>query len=253
MYVNKTFNKSASGSTSADYDAAASALATDIVDFLISSDDRITALTDGISGVLINGKIKLLIEGSFTSTNRTILFTVRNSETDLFNFYVGCQEGLSGDSAKKNSINLHIAISDGAFSVIIRNRRTAANSTFFTAQIIMLIAENDVTAVGYALCGTGNALVSAATTRNFATDTSLWNLADNTQSITVAKRLPYAHESTNANIATLSDKILLSDSLRVGDVPIIDCSTIVGDATYPFDGVTYYAIDDNTLISIGGE
>ena len=69
----------------------------------------------------------------------------------------------------------------------------------------------------------------------------------------MCKRLPYSHESTTVNIATLSDKILLSGALRVGDVPITDCSTIVGDATYPFDGVTYYAIDDNTLISIGGE
>lgn len=247
MYVNKTFKRTAESATVLD--DTAEAMIQDIINYLVTI-DGITALTGDEVGVKINNKIKMLISKTPSSSAKTIVFKVRNDTIDLFTVSVGSQQGSTTTLYQLFRMNFHIAINDNVFSLIIRNGATTSEN-YFTANILMLTASNGVTVVGYNHAA--NTPSSAATTRNFATDTTFWNLADNTQSITVAKRLPYAHESTNANIATLSDKILLSDSLRVGDVPIIDCSTIVGDATYPFDGVTYYAIDDNTLISIGGE
>ncbi len=249
MYVNKTFKRTAESTTVLD--DTAEAMIQDIINYLVTI-DGITALTGDEVGVKINNKIKMLISKTSSGLTKTIVFKVRNDTIDLFTVSVGSQQG-SGTTELYQlfRMNFHIAINDNVFSLIIRNGATTSEN-YFTANILMLTASNGVTVVGYNQ-NAANIPSSAATTRNFATGTTFWNLADNTQSITVAKRLPYAHESTNANIATLSDKILLLDSLRVGDVPIIDCSTIVGDATYPFDGVTYYAIDDNTLISIGGE
>ena len=247
MYVNKTFNRTAA---SAILDDTAEALIQDIINYLVTI-DGITTLTDDEVGVKINNKIKILISKTSSGSAKTIVFKVRNDTIDLFTVSVGSQQGSTTTLYQLFRMNFHIAINDNVFSLIIRNGATTSEN-YFTANILMLTASNGVTVVGYNQNAT-NSPASSATTRNFATDTFLWNLADNTQSITVCKRLPYAHESTNANIATLSDKILLSGALRVGDVPIMDCSTIVGDATYPFDGVTYYAIDDNTLISIGGE
>lgn len=249
MYVNKTFNRTAKSTTVLD--DTAEAMIQDIINYLVTI-DGITALTGDEVGVKINNKIKILISKTSSGLTKTIVFQVRNDTIDLFTVSVGSQQG-SGTTELYQlfRMNFHIAINDNVFSLIIRNGATTSEN-YFTANILMLTASNGVTVVGYNQNATSTPSASAAAkTRNFATDTTFWNLADNTQSITVAKRLPYSHESTNANIATLSDKILLSGALRVGDVPIMDCSTIVGDATYPFDGVTYYAIDDNTLI--GGE
>lgn len=249
MYVNKTFKRTAESTTVLD--DTAEAMIQDIINYLVTI-DGITALTGDEVGVKINNKIKILISKTSSGSSKIIVFKVRNDTIDLFTVSVGSQQGSGATSLYQLfRMNFHIAINDNVFSLIIRNGTTTSEN-YFTANILMLTASNGVTVVGYNQ-NAANSPTVAATTRNFATNTTFWNLADNTQSITVAKRLLYAHESTNANIATLSDKILLLDSLRVGDVPIIDCSTIVGDATYPFDGVTYYAIDDNTLISIGGE
>lgn len=248
MYVNKTFKRTAESTTVLD--DTAEAMIQDIINYLVTI-DGITALTGDEVGVKINNKIKMLISKTSSGSAKTIVFKVRNDTIDLFTVSVGSQQGSTTTLYQLFRMNFHIAINDNVFSLIIRNGATTSEN-YFTANILMLTASNGVTVVGYNQ-NAANSPSVAATTRNFATDTTFWNLADNTQSITVAKRLPYSHESTNANIATLSDKILLSGALRVGDVPIMDCSTIVGDATYPFDGVTYYAIDDNTLISIGGE
>lgn len=249
MYVNKTFKRTAESATFLD--DTAEAMIQDIINYLVTI-DGITALTGDEVGVKINNKIKILIsKTSSSASSKAIVFKVRNDTIDLFTVSVGSQQGNTTELYKLFRMNFHIAINDNVFSLIIRNGATTSEN-YFTANILMLTASNGVTVVGYNQ-NAANTSSSAATTRNFATDTTFWNLADNTQSITVAKRLPYSHESTTVNIATLSDKILLLGALRVGDVPIMDCSTIVGDATYPFDGVTYYAIDDNTLISIGGE
>lgn len=247
MYVNKTFKRTAESTTVLD--DTAEAMIQDIINYLVTI-DGITALTGDEVGVKINNKIKILISKTSSGLAKTIVFQVRNDTIDLFTVSVGSQQGGTTELYQLFRMNFHIAINDNVFSLIIRNGATTSEN-YFTANILMLTASNGVTVVGYNQNATSASSASAAaTTRNFATDTTFWNLADNTQSITVCKRLPYSHESTNANIATLSDKILLLDSLRVGDVPIIDCSTIVGDATYPFDGVTYYAIDDNTLMEL---
>lgn len=76
------------------------------------------------------------------------------------------------------------------------------------------------------------------------------DLRNNSQSLTLAHRLQYYHESTNEHLETLSNKVLLSGDMKVGSVNIVDCSTIVGDAAYPYDNVSYYAVDANTLIKI---
>ena len=106
-YLNQTFNRTATGSSSTDYDDAAALLAEDIRTALVAADSGITALTGGESGVLINNEFKLLIENSAVSGSRTIVFTVRNGTTDLFSFYAGCQVGSSGETAKQMKINIH--------------------------------------------------------------------------------------------------------------------------------------------------
>lgn len=246
-YLNQTFNRTASVATATDYDAAAALLAGDMITALVAADSGITALTGDESGVMINNKFKILIENSaVTGSSRTIVFTVRNGSTDLFSFYAGCQVGSSGDTAKQMKMNLHMGICDNAFSLIIRNAKTTGD--YFTAQIIAVTTTDGITAVGY---NTNSRMTEAATTRNFASETTLFDLRNNSQSLTLAHRLKYYHEATNANIATLSNKVLLSGDMRVGDVDIIDCSTVTGDSACPYDNTAYYAVDSNTLIPVG--
>lgn len=248
-YLNRTFNRTAAASASTDYDDAAAALADDITSALAAFDSRIRLLSGGNAGLLINNKIQLLIEGNAVSGSRTIVFTVRNGSTDLFSFYAGCQVGSSGEAAKQFRMNIHMAIDDNAFSLIIRNARTTGD--YFTAQIIAVTTTGGVTAVGYNTSGNSSTWTAASSTRNFASDTVLYDLRNNAQSITLAHRLKYYHEATNANIATLSNKVLLSGDMRVGDVNIIDCSTVTGDSACPYENIRYYAVDANTLIQIG--
>lgn len=248
-YLNQTFNRTASGTTSTDYDAAAALLAGDMITALVAADSGITALTGDESGVLINNEFKLLIENSAVSGSTIIVFTVRNGSTDVFSCYAGCQVGSSGETAKQMKMNLHMGICGNAFSLIIRNAKTTGD--YFTEQIIAVTTTDGITAVGYNTCGTGNSLVSAATNRNFASAKVLFDLRNNSQSLTLAHRLPYYHEATNANIAVLTNKVLLSGDMRVGDVNIIDCSTVTGDSSCPYDNTNYYAVDSNTLIPVG--
>lgn len=248
-YINQTFNRTATAGHTDAYDAAAALLAEDMITALAAADSGITALTGDESGVLINNKFKLLIENSGVSGSTIIVFTVRNGSTDVFSCYAGCQVGSSGDAAKQMKMNLHMGICGNAFSLIIRNAKTTGD--YFTEQIIAVTTTDGITAVGYNTCGTGNALVNAATNRNFASDTVLFDLRNNARSLTLAHRLKYYHEATNANIATLSNKVLLSGDMRVGDVNIVDCSTVTGDSACPYESINYYAVDANTLIQIG--
>lgn len=245
-YLNQTFNRTASSSSTADYDDAAALLADDIITALVAADSGITALTGDESGVLINNKFKILIENSAVSGSTIIVFTVRNGSTDVFSCYAGCQVGSSGETAKQMKMNLHMGICGNAFSLIIRNAKTTGD--YFTAQIIAVTTTDGITAVGY---NTHRSMTDAATTRNFASDAVLYDLRNNSRSLTLAHRLPYYHEATNANIAVLTNKVLLSGDMRVGDVNIIDCSTVTGDAACPYENISYYAIDSNTLIQIG--
>ena len=245
-YINQTFNRTASSSSTSDYDDAAALLAEDIRTALVAADSGITALTGDESGVLINNEFKLLIENNAVSGSRTIVFTVRNGSTDIFSFYVGCQVSGSGVTARQMKMNIHMGICGNAFSLIIRNAITEGD--YFTAQILAVTTTDGVTAVGY---NTHRSMTDAATTRNFASETLLYDLRNNSRSLTLAHRLKYYHESTNANIATLTNKVLLSSDMRVGDVNIIDCSTVTGDAACPYENIRYYAVDANTLIQIG--
>ena len=243
-YINQTFNRIASNNSAGVYDTTAALLAEDIRTALVAADSSITALTEDETGVLINNKFKILIESSTTSlpnNPRKIVFTVRNGSTDLFSFNARCQDDY------QMKMNIHMGICDNAFSMIIRNVKTTGD--YFTAQIIAVTTTDDVTAVGYNISSYPQSLASS--TRNFASATTLFDLRNNAQSLTLAHRLTYYHEATDENIATLTNKVLLSDDMRIGDVNIIDCSTVTGDSVYPCNNAIYYAIDSNTLIPVG--
>ena len=107
--------------------------------------------------------------------------------------------------------------------------------------------KNSNTYVGY----TATTSYNAATTRNFATNTQLYDLSDNSQGKTIAKRLPYVHDGSSVNIAKIDGKVILSGTQRAADIDgVLDCSTITGDMLYPSGSKTYYAVDDNTLVEI---
>lgn len=248
-YLNQTFNRTATGSTPTAFDDAAALLAEDIITAFVAADSGITALTGSETGVMINNKFKILIENNAVSGNKTIVFTVRNGSTDLFSFYAGCQVSGSGETARQMKMNIHMGICDNGFSMIIRNAKTTGD--YFTAQIIAVTTTDGVTAVGYNTSGNSSTWTAASSTRNFASETTLFDLRNNAQSLTLVHRLQYYHESTNANIATLTNKVLLSGDMRVGDVNIVDCSTVTGDSSCPYDNTDYYAVDSNTLIPVG--
>ena len=248
-YLNQTFNRTATAGNTGAYDDAAALLAEDMITALVAADSGITALTGDEAGVLINNKFKILIENSGVSGSTTIVFTVRNGSTDLFSFYAGCQVSGSGVTARQMKMNIHMGICGNAFSIIIRNAKTTGD--YFTAQIISVTTTGGVTAVGYNTSGNSSTWTAASSTRNFASETTLFDLRNNAQSLTLAHRLKYYHEATNANIATLTNKVLLSGDMRVGDVNIVDCSTVTGDAACPYDNTAYYAVDSNTLIPVG--
>ena len=243
-YINQTFNRIVSGEPGPGaYDITAALLAEDIRTALVAADSGITALTEDETGVLINNKFKILIESSTANSPmgpRKIVFTVRNGSTDLFSFDAGCQDN------HQMKMNIHMGIYDNGFSMIIRDARTTGD--YFTAQIIAVTTTDGVTAVGY---NTNSSLFEPSSTRNFASATTLFDLRNNARSLTLAHRLTYYHEATDENIATLTNKVLLSDDMRIGDVNIIDCSIVTGDSVYPCNNAIYYAIDSNTLIPVG--
>jgi hypothetical protein len=240
-YINQTFQRTPADTTNNTLNAVAALIAEDIRTALVAADSSITALTGNETGVLINNKFKILIERDSGSGSRSIVFTVRNDSTDLFSFPVGCY------NSKIMKINIHMGICDNGFSMIIRNVYTTGDN--FSAQIIAVTTTNGVTAVGYS--ADGNNSIAASSTRNFASAKTLFDLRNNAQSLTLAHRLTYYHEATNENIATLTNKVLLSGGIRVGDVNIIDCSTVTGDSACPYNDAVYYAIDNNTLIPVG--
>lgn len=239
-YINQTFQRVPADSMGDTKNAVAALIAEDIRTALVAADSGITALTGNETGVLINNKFKILIERAPNTSSRSILFTVRNDSTDLFSFFVSCQ----GSGVMR--INIHMGICDNGFSMIIRNAYTKGDN--FSAQIIAVTTTDGVTAVGY---NTSSSSSSSSSTRNFASATTLFDLRNNAQSLTLAHRLAYYHEATNENIATLSNKVLLSGDIRIGDVNIIDCSTVTGDSACPYNDAVYYAIDNNTLIPVG--
>lgn len=240
-YINQTFQRVPADTMNDTLNAVAALIAEDIRTALVAADSGITALTGNETGVLINNKFKILIEKSPSTGSKAIVFTVRNDSTDLFSFPITCQ----GTNSVMR-INIHMGICDNGFSMIIRNAYTTGDN--FSAQIIAVTTTGGVTAVGYAKPSTNSA---SSSTRNFASATTLFDLRNNAQSLTLAHRLAYYHEATNENIATLSNKVLLSGDMRVGDVDIIDCSTVTGDSTCPYDDAVYYAIDNNTLMPVG--
>lgn len=247
-YINQTFQYISADLMSETLNGVAAVIAKDIRTALVAADSGITALTGNETGVLINNKFKILIESQTNSSSKGILFTVRNDSTDLFSFSVACQgSNYQGGSGRIMKINIHMGICDNGFSMIIRNVFTTGDN--FSAQIIAVTTTNGVTAVGY---NTNSSNPSApSSTRNFASAMTLFDLRNNARSLTLAHRLAYYHEATNENIATLSNKVLLSGDMRVGDVDIIDCSTVTGDSTCPYNDAVYYAIDNNTLIPVG--
>lgn len=243
-YINQTFQYIPANNSTETRNAVAAAIAKDIRTALVAADSGITALTGDEAGVLINNKFKILIGNDYSSNHHRIIFTVRNDSTDLFSVPTICQ----GASVNAMRINIHMGICDNGFSMIMRNAASPTGD-YFSAQIIAVTTTNGVTAVGYKESGSSNS--NASSTRNFASATTLFDLRNNAQSLTLAHRLAYYHEATNENIATLSNKVLLSGDMRVGDVDIIDCSTVTGDSTCPYNDAVYYAIDNNTLIPVG--
>lgn len=246
-YINQTFQYIAANGGTETRTAVAASIAEDIRTALVAADSGITALTGDETGVLINNKFKILIGNDYGSGHYRIIFTVRNDSTDLFSVPTICQ-GVGINPVNTMRINIHMGICDNGFSMIMRNAASPTGD-YFSAQIIAVTTTNGVTAVGYSADGGSNS--NASSTRNFASATTLFDLRNNARSLTLAHRLAYYHEATNENIATLSNKVLLSGDMRVGDVDIIDCSTVTGDSTCPYNDAVYYAIDNNTLIPVG--
>lgn len=243
-YVTQTLTRTAADSST--YEAVAAEMAQDLTALLVSADSRITALSGDENGVLINGKFKLIIEAGAISGANTVVLTIRNGSTDLASCYAAVRTG-TGTTARNFLLNVHVFISDTVFSLILRNVKTTGSN--FNVNICSFTDENGGTVVGYTATISYNA--NASSSRNFASDTSFFDLADNSRGKTIAKRLPYVHDGTAAELATLSGKVILSGSQRAADVSgVIECSTVTGDMVYPSGGKTYYAIDDNTLAEI---
>lgn len=241
-YVTQTLTKTAVDSST--YEAVAAEMAQDLTALLVSADSRITALSGDENGVLINGKFKLIIEAGTISSASTVVLTIRNGSTDLASCYAAVRTG-TGTAGRNFLLDVHVFISDTVFSLILRNVKTTGSN--FDVNICSFTDENGGTVVGY----TATTSANASSSRNFASDTSFFDLADNSRGKTIAKRLPYVHDGTAAELATLSGKVILSGSQRAADVSgVIECSTVTGDMVYPSGGKTYYAIDDNTLAEI---
>lgn len=243
-YVTQTLTRTAADSSSGTWEAVAAEMAQDLTALLVSADSRITVLSGDENGVLINGKFKLIIGAGIASSASTVVLTIRNGSTDLASCYAAVRAG-TGTAGRNFLLDVHVFISGTVFSLILRNVRTTGSN--FDVNICSFTDENGGTVVGYTAT-TGS---SASYSRKFASDTSFFDLADNSRGKTIAKRLPYVHDGTAAELATLSGKVILSGSQRAADVSgVIECSTVTGDMVYPSGGKTYYAIDDNTLAEI---
>ena len=243
-YVTQTLTRTAADGSSGTWEAVAAEMAQDLTALLVSADSRITVLSGDENGVLINGKFKLIIGAGIASSASTVVLTIRNGSTDLASCYAAVRAG-TGTAGRNFLLDVHVFISGTVFSLILRNVRTTGSN--FDVNICSFTDENGGTVVGYTAT-TGS---SASYSRKFASDTSFFDLADNSRGKTIAKRLPYVHDGTAAELATLSGKVILSGSQRAADVGgVIECSTVTGDMVYPSGGKTYYAIDDNTLAEI---
>jgi hypothetical protein len=244
-YTAQTLTRTASEASSDVYETVTAQMVQDFIDALTAADSRITELSGDETGVSINGKFKLILAAGSISGANTIVITIRNGSTDLASCYVSVRSGSSSATQKNFKLDVHMFISDNAFSLVLRNNNTSGAN--FNVNICAFTDTNSNTYVGY----TATTNYNAATTRNFAADTLLFDLSDNSQGKTMLKRLPYVHDGSSVNIAKIDGKVILSGSQKSADIDgAFDCSTITGDMQYPSGSKTYYAVDDNTLVEI---
>ena len=244
-YTAQTLTRTASEASSAVYETVTAQMVHDFIDALTAADSRITELSGDETGVSINGKFKLILAAGSISGANTIVITIRNGSTDLASCYVSVRSGSSSATQKNFKLDVHMFISDTAFSLVLRNNNTSGAN--FNVNICAFTDTNSNTYVGY----TATTHYNIATTRDFATGTLFYDLSDNSQGKTIAKRLPYVHDGSSVNIAKIDGKVILSGTQRAADIDgVLDCSTITGDMLYPSGSKTYYAVDDNTLIEV---
>lgn len=244
-YTAQTLTRTASEASSAVYETVTAQMVQDFIDALTAADSRITELSGDETGVSINGKFKLILAAGSISGANTIVITIRNGSTDLASCYVSVRSGSSSATQKNFKLDVHMFISDTAFSLVLRNNNTSGAN--FNVNICAFTDTSSNTYVGY----TATTHYNIATTRNFATGTLFYDLSDNSQGKTIAKRLPYVHDGSSVNIAKIDGKVILSGTQRAADIDgVLDCSTITGDMLYPSGSKTYYAVDDNTLVEI---
>lgn len=244
-YTTQTLTRTASEANSSVYETVTAQMVQDFIDALTAADSRITELSGDETGVSINGKFKLILAAGSISLANTIVITIRNGSTDLASCYVSVRSSGSSATQKSFKLDIHVFISNTAFSLVLRNNNTT--NTNFNVNICAFTDTNSNTYVGY----TATTNYNAATTRNFAADTLLFDLSDNSQGKTIVKRLPYVHDGSSVNIAKIDGKVILSGSQKSADIDgAFDCSTITGDMQYPSGSKTYYAVDDNTLVEI---
>lgn len=244
-YTTQTLTRTASEANSSVYETVTAQMVQDFIDALTAADSRITALSGDETGVSINGKFKLILSAGTTSVANTIVITIRNGSTDLASCYVSVRSGTNAATQKSFKLDIHVFLSNTAFSLVLRNNNTT--NTNFNVNICAFTDKNSNTYVGY----TATTSYTAATTRNFATNTQLYDLSDNSRGKTIAKRLLYVHDGSSVNIAKIDGKVILSGTQRAADIDgVLDCSTITGDMLYPSGSKTYYAVDENTLAEI---
>lgn len=244
-YTTQTLTRTASEATQSVYETVTAQMVQDFIDALTAADSRITELSGDETGVSINGKFKLILAAGSISGANTIVITIRNGSTDLASCYVSVRSGSSSATQNNFKLDVHMFISDNAFSLVLRNNNTSGAN--FNVNICAFTDTSSNTYVGY----TATKNYIAATTRNFATNTQLYDLSDNSQGKTIAKRLTYVHDGSSVNIAKIDGKVILSGTQRAADIDgVLDCSTITGDMLYPSGSKTYYAVDENTLAEI---
>ena len=212
-----------------------------IISTLVSAVDEISRV-EGENAILINNKLKLTFRALSTYTMISLTATVEENSWAMGNVLV-----VNGDGARTYKLGFHVAIGSDTISIKLRNFNTSEESVNFNTDILMFTTENEVNVFGY----TNTTGSSAASTRNWATNTTLWRTSDKAQIFTLPKRLPYIYSSNSAEIDTIESKAVVNGTSLVDiSTNMMDCSTITGDQIYPSGNKTYYAIDDHTLVEV---
>lgn len=204
--------------------------AAQVAEALASSSDNITLLDNGQTGVLINGKFKIVISvGSWARLKFTTSYSnITFADVEIY--------------ISTSDVHSTITLAENDNCINIKFKESDVVDPYFNYDMLFIFSDNiDIFGHYYAR---GSSRVFATSEKLFNSNTGEWDL-------NTVNRLPYVYSDVSTAIEMINNKVLVKGGIKQIQVPLVwDSSSITGDQLFPIDGKQYYAFDSNTLMEV---